>query len=424
MVPVKFPRRFWKAASGFSARIAVGVIVAALAACAAPDAAPPRGSGAAPAEPAPQPAPAPAPAPAPMPAPMPVPAPMPAPAPAPAPPGPPDETRATPGALLVRVYFATDRKWSAAAKSFGAEPNENKPYLSYGTIQVSIPEDREVGEIPVPAWYNLLSRDNEKKYVLLKGMRRMQPDAFFAKLKDALAANPAKRAAFIYIHGYNNSFDDAARRAGQIAVDLNIPIVPVFYSWPSQAKAEQYPTDEDSALWTQSHLMHFLSDFADRSQATDIYIIAHSMGNRPATLALAALLEKRSALRPRFKQVILAAPDINAAVFRDDIAPRFEKLKTPVTIYASKKDRALQLSYKFHKWPRLGAVPGSAAAIPGIDFVDASTITTNFMGHDYFASNRALLTDVAALFRTGLRARDRAGLKGKPASKPVYWAFP
>lgn len=343
----------------------------------------------------------------------------------PAPTGPMTAILQTPRAFLVPVYFATDRKWLTESNTFGPEPNLDKPHMTYGSILVSIPVEREVGAIPIPFWYNIFSKNDERKYVLLRGMQKLSSEKFFYALRDAVQANSGgKRASFIYIHGYNNSFDDAARRAGQIAVDLDLPVVPVFYSWPSRAKAKDYPDDEDSALWTQSHLMNFLSDFADRTTTTDIYIIAHSMGNRPTTLALATLLEKRPDLRVRFKQLILAAPDINAEVFKDDIAPRFAKLRTPVTVYASKNDKALRLSYEFHNWRRIGDAGDAPPSMPGVDMIDASSINTNFMGHDYFASNRALLTDVSYLLRTGASARDRSGLRGKPAANPLTWAFP
>ena len=48
----------------------------------------------------------------------------------------------------------------------------------------------------------------------------------------------------------------------------------------------------------------------------------------------------------------------------------------------------------------------------------------NFMGHDYFASNRVLLTDIATMIKTGQRAKNRGGLKGIPSQAPQYWAFP
>ncbi|ATD59745.1 hypothetical protein CNX70_05745 [Janthinobacterium svalbardensis] len=59
-----------------------------------------------------------------------------------------------------------------------------------------------------------------------------------------------------------------------------------------------------------------------------------------------------------------------------------------------------------------------------MELVDASTVIMNFMGHDYFASNRVLLTDIATMIKTGQRARNRGGLKGIPSQAPQYWAFP
>ena len=148
------------------------------------------------------------------------------------------------------------------------------------------------------------------------------------------------------------------------------------------------------------------------------------MGARPTVLALATLLEQRPELRPRFKQLILAAPDINADIFRTEIAPRFAKLRAPVTIYASSNDKALRASDGLHGWPRLGEVKGPLATIPGIELIDASRITTDFWGHNYFSDDRALLSDISFLFKTGLGAAARAGLVGKPTINPQYWAFP
>ena len=123
-----------------------------------------------------------------------------------------------------------------------------------------------------------------------------------------------------------------------MAVDLDIGALPVFYSWPSKGTLAGYEYDQNSAEWTQAHLQAFLADFAEHSSATDIYLIAHSMGNRPMTVALANLLEKRPDLLPLFKQVVLAAPDINADVFRDQIAPPTINLDTPAVV--SKLDLA------------------------------------------------------------------------------------
>ncbi|WP_219116592.1 alpha/beta hydrolase [Janthinobacterium sp. UMAB-56] len=329
------------------------------------------------------------------------------------------------GALHVTVYYATDRKYQPGSNSYGWQPNRAAPYLSYGSVKVSIPAKRAPGELPLPPWYDVISSQNAQKYVLIKGVARLSRMDFLAAIKTKIQTEPNRRAAFIYIHGYSNSFDDAARRTAQMAVDLDIGAIPVFYSWPSKGTFAGYEFDQNSAEWTQAHLQAFLADFADHSSATDIYIIAHSMGNRPMTVALANLLEKRPQLRPLFKQVVLAAPDINADVFRDQIAPRFFSLNLPTTLYASANDKAIRASYTFSEWDRIGDMRSPVIGIPGMELVDASSVIMNFMGHDYFASNRALLTDIATLIKTGQRAKNRGGLKGIPSSQaPQYWAFP
>lgn len=329
-----------------------------------------------------------------------------------------------PGATHVTVYYATDRQYQRSRHNYGWQPNRVAPYLSYGSVVVSIPEKRAPGELPLPPWYAILSGDNAQKYVLIKETTRLSRADFLATVQAKIRAAPERHAAFIYIHGYSNSFDDAARRTAQMAVDLDIGALPVFYSWPSKGTLAGYEFDENAAEWTQSHLQAFLSDFAEHSSATDIYIIAHSMGNRPMTVALASLLEKRPDLRPLFKQVVLAAPDINADIFREQIAPRFASLKLPATLYASANDKAIRASYSFADWDRIGDIRGPVVGIPGMELVDASAVIMNFMGHDYFASNRVLLTDIATMIKTGQRARNRGGLKGIPAQAPQYWAFP
>ncbi|HEY8360578.1 MAG TPA: alpha/beta hydrolase, partial [Ramlibacter sp.] len=68
------------------------------------------------------------------------------------------------------------------------------------------------------------------------------------------------------------------------------------------------------------------------SDAPNVYLTAHSMGNRAQTRALVSLLAEKPTLRSRLKEeVILTAPDIDADVFRRDIAPALVKAGRPVT---------------------------------------------------------------------------------------------
>ena len=136
---------------------------------------------------------------------------------------------------------------------------------------MSIPEARRrIGEILLPSWYNFFSKNDASKFFLIQNISLVSGRAFFDNLATSVRGNPDRRAAFIFIHGYSNAFADAAMRTAQIAVDLHFPIVPTFYSWPSRGDTRGYPDDEESAAWSQPHLLAFLADFADKSAADDI----------------------------------------------------------------------------------------------------------------------------------------------------------
>jgi len=375
------------------------------------------------------------------PPPMPVPvveAPAPAPEPvAPPPPPPPplpvaereqdkdDKIEPVKGAVLTRVYYATNR--TRDGRTFGSGLNDVGSGMSYGSVVVSLPENRAKGEIPLKPIYIPYSNNAARKYVLLYPLKSLSKDQFFRTLSNATLKVP-KNAAFIYIHGYNNSFDDAARRTGQIAVDLELPVVPVMYSWPSLAYKVAYKKDLMNAEASVDRLAVFLREFAINSEAKQIFVIAHSMGNLVTTKAMRTLLQENPVLSSKFTQVILAAPDIDPEIFRVDIAPQFSKLKMPITIYTSRRDRALMASSVYHTgWknkPRLGHPDSLADIIDGFDFIDASDIPTNFMGHDYIGSNRKLLSDMKILFLKGVRASGREGLSGYPMPLPNRWRFP
>ena len=108
-----------------------------------------------------------------------------------------------------------------------------------------------------------------------------------------MATDPDRKPAFVFVHGYRVTFEDAALRTAQIAVDLGLDALPVFYSWPSQGTLVRYAVDSANAIWTTSHLRDFLEQFADNSSATEIFVIAHSLGTNPTSNAIAQLVVKR-----------------------------------------------------------------------------------------------------------------------------------
>jgi esterase/lipase superfamily enzyme len=322
---------------------------------------------------------------------------------------------------VVRTYYATDRNVTGNAapeEVFGG----GRASLSYGSCDVSIPRDHREGELESPSILRLEFRQDPAKHVVLLGTTVSSKDKFLADVAARVRQSP-RRSAFLFVHGYNVSFADAARRTAQIAYDLSFRGAPVFYSWPSQGAMASYTVDEQNIEWAQANLKAFLEDFLARSEAEDIYLIAHSMGNRALTRAIAAVLAEKPALRSRLKEVILAAPDIDADVFKRDLAPALAAAGRPITLYASSEDVALVASKKVHGYARAGDSGPGLIVVPGIETIDATSVDTSLLGHSYFAETHTVLSDMFYLIQNGQRASQRFGLRPIDTKSGRYWEF-
>jgi esterase/lipase superfamily enzyme len=110
--------------------------------------------------------------------------------------------------------------------------------------------------------------------------------------------------------------------------------------------------DSQTIEWAKGNFKVFLEDFLRTTNAERVYLIAHSMGTRALTDTVASLLVAKPELRDKVKEIILAAPDIDAGIYRRDIAPAMVQAGRPVTVYASSADKALQLSHRANDYLR------------------------------------------------------------------------
>ncbi len=147
--------------------------------------------------------------------------------------------------LEVPVLYATDRLPEAVngvVTGFGGDRGE----LTYGIVRVSVPDDHRLGALKRPRKWRLQFRARPERDVAVGSLRPLARDEFVKTAGD-LAAGAASGDALVFIHGYRVRFEDAARRAAQLAYDLQFPGVPMLYSWPSEARASRYAVDEDNA---------------------------------------------------------------------------------------------------------------------------------------------------------------------------------
>jgi len=322
--------------------------------------------------------------------------------------------------VRIPIYFATDRN-----DTFNADLNSRfggkRADLKYGICQVSLPYQHQVGQIERPSLWKLEFSEDPKKHIVIQDIKVLNKDSYFKNLSEAIKKS-TKKSSFLFVHGYNVSFADAAMRTAQITYDLAFDGEAVFYSWPSQASTVDYTIDEANIEWAQNNIKNFLEDYLTKSGAENIYLVAHSMGNRGLTKALLSLMDEHPELRTKIKEIILAAPDIDADVFKRDIAPQMvSKIKKPITLYVSSDDMALKASKKVHGNARAGDSTGAIVLVKGIDTIDASGIDTSFMSHSYFASTSSIIDDMIDIIKTGKSALYRGKLQLIKLKNQVYY---
>ena len=313
------------------------------------------------------------------------------------------EPRLPGGKEIVRVYYGTNRDRAEDADGqrnpddfYGSDPGP----LEFGVLEVSIPGRHQAGEIERPRWYTF-EREDAAKHVVLQRVVPVDESLFLRELR-ADVARDAAREAFVFVHGFNVEFAEAAWRAGQMKADLEFGGPAVLYSWPSLGLPDpiSYGRDQDRAADSRGALMRFLEAVAVRSGAERLHVIAHSMGNELLVPALAALREDPRLPRPLFDELILAAPDIDAAVFRDDICEKLDRAAERTTVYAADHDAALIASAAINRTLRLGMTRGIFACDKDcefLDLVDASPVRFRFfeLGHSDYGG--PLLEDVRAV---------------------------
>ncbi|MEX0283147.1 MAG: alpha/beta hydrolase [Paracoccaceae bacterium] len=323
------------------------------------------------------------------------------------------------GFRTVEVYYATDR-----ARTGETEPNEfygggRSDGLDLGIATVTVPNQHTPGMMERPSIWRLEFSANPAKHVVLQSVTPVDADSYFGKMRGEFA-DGGKSEAFVFVHGYNVAFDQAARRAAQIAVDMDYPVVPILYSWPSRGKTIAYVADTAAVRLSGRRLSQFLDELTTKSGARTIHIVAHSMGNRALTDALELLALKRqvgTGDEPLFGQILFAAPDVDAGLFQEMIRT-IRPLARRLTLYASEQDWALTSSRALHgNAPRAGQGGSFTLKSPDIDSIDMSELGEDMLAHSYFADDKSALADMVALFWRNADPARRCGLERVAANE-------
>jgi esterase/lipase superfamily enzyme len=259
-------------------------------------------------------------------------------------------TSTVPGTSKVTMLVATTRAADPdAGVLFSGE--RGKPAFAEMTISLPPESRRKVGEVQ---WPSRLPGNPETDFVTLK-VDKLDAKTGLARLHERVSRVP-KRRVMVFVHGFNNRFEDAVYRFAQIVHDSDANVVPVLFTWPSRGSLFAYGYDRESATYSRNALENLLQALARDPAVGEVSLLAHSMGNWVALESLTQMAVRNRGIPPKIANVMLASPDVDADVFRTQIAEMTGR-RPNFTLFVSQDDRALAVSRRvWGNKDRLGAV--------------------------------------------------------------------
>lgn len=281
--------------------------------------------------------------------------------------------------------------------------------------------------------------------------RNAASEAFRSTLVRQLELTPRKDV-FLFVHGYHNTFDDAAFAMAEFWHFLGRIGVPIIYTWPAGYPGIfGYTYDRESSEFTVYHLREVLGFIASFPEVERIHIIAHSRGT---DVAVAALRELTIAARAagvdpvekyKIHNFILAAPDLDLQVATQRIGgDRLSMSVNRFTIYSSPADKAIGIASRLFVSPRgrvgtielkdldetlrpaiqsaMEQLPNRFAIINFAGAADAKNSQRDRYGHSYFRDAPTVSSDLVLMLRDDLDP----GSPGRPL-EPLgfrFWRIP
>jgi esterase/lipase superfamily enzyme len=210
----------------------------------------------------------------------------------------------------------------------------------------------------------------------------------------AAVAKPRGNAVLLFVHGYNNSFDQGAQNAARMSYLMDpSPHETIVYSWPSASKILGYPLDaKNSDLSAKQNLGWVLDEIANSPQHPRSVLVGHSMGAYTLTTALYLWALKNPSASETFSDLVLFAGDVDVqlwAQYQPDIARVVKRIK----FYGNVNDQALALSTctTGDNRQRVGQVTTWSAPVNGFDATKYAS--TNDFGHGYLDESATVAAD-------------------------------
>jgi esterase/lipase superfamily enzyme len=254
------------------------------------------------------------------------------------------------------------------------------------------------------------------------------------ELEARLAAS-GRRDVYVFVHGFNNGFDEVVLRLAALWSAAGRPGAALAYTWPAGTSILGYFYDRESGEFTVRHLKLVLEFLAASPAVERVHLVAHSRGTDVVSAALRELHLARAAQSVptaaslKLATLVLAAPDLDAEIFDQ----RFLKegvhtAAARTTIYFNRDDGAIgAAAFIFGSGRRLGGLRpedlspearSELLRLTNVELVECA-VRGRSGGHDYAFRDPSALSDLATLLRDGAPA----GSAARPLTKTAegFW---
>ena len=334
----------------------------------------------------------------------------------------------------VKVNLGHDLTWGELVDESESSNRDRPMELSLGPIE-------EIGRFPpTPAPYRvfdssiIVSPEYQAKSDEVRDQLRVE-------IRRRLASTPRKEV-FFYVHGYNNTFQDAVFVGGEFWHFLGREGVPIVYTWPAGYPGLfGYTYDRESSEFTVLHFKQLVSMVSEMPEVKALHIVAHSRGTDVVAAGIRELFiyANGAGIHPleryKIQNLVLAAPDLDVGVVQQRMAG--EKLihgLGHLTMYSSPADEAIGIAEMLFASPRgrVGKLDQAKLSARDKETIQERAAKRSFIrfegghsdkyGHSYFRTNPGVASDLVLL----LRYEYAPGTPERPLEPrgPSLWQIP
>jgi len=309
---------------------------------------------------------------------------------------------------VATVALGGDISWSELVEASRTDERSK-------TLRIEMPSVEERGRGPgTPVPFRIEKGFPQSDPKVLAELRK-QTDLLHEELSRRLALTERKHV-YIFVHGYKNSFEDAALGAAELHHFGGRMGVPLVYSWPAghPGLLRGYNYDRESSEYTVHHLKELIRFVAALPEVEKIQLIGHSRGSDVVLAAVRELFIEAWAMgiSPRelyrIENLVLLAADLDIQVVEQRlVGERINAGVSQLLIYTSPGDQAIGIAESLFSSPRgrLGTLQISELTeqekqqledyewTKTVTFVTFSGTSEQY-GHSYFRTDPRVSSDL------------------------------